>query len=196
VSKKKRRPLDAALYAAVIAEAKERFAVWPSAYASGWVVQTYKARGGRYSDERDPSEGIAKWFDEEWVDLSRPIHDDDGNLIGYEPCGRAQSSQRAYPKCRPKAEAMRMTPEEVLSAIRRKRAVEVGIAPHRGRSPVNVPTYTARANPSYVIPGDRAECDCGWGWDVEADDDDPLMCHKCWGQYGVRVYRVVGRVTR
>jgi len=41
-------PTDRDLYEEVVAEAKQRFAVWPSAYASGWVVQQYKKRGGKY----------------------------------------------------------------------------------------------------------------------------------------------------
>ncbi len=37
-----------ALYSRVKAEAKRKFDVYPSAYANGWLVKTYKARGGRY----------------------------------------------------------------------------------------------------------------------------------------------------
>ena len=47
---KKTRPIptNKALYARVKAEAKRKFKVYPSAYANGWLVRTYKARGGRY----------------------------------------------------------------------------------------------------------------------------------------------------
>ena len=47
---KKKRPVptNKALYARVKAEAKRKFKVYPSAYANGWLVRTYKARGGRY----------------------------------------------------------------------------------------------------------------------------------------------------
>ena len=47
---KKKRPIptNKALYARVKAEAKKKFKVYPSAYANGWLVRTYKARGGRY----------------------------------------------------------------------------------------------------------------------------------------------------
>jgi len=37
-----------ALYARVKAQAKRKFKVYPSAYANGWLVKTYKAKGGRY----------------------------------------------------------------------------------------------------------------------------------------------------
>lgn len=47
---KKKRPVptNKKLYARVKAEAKRKFKVYPSAYANGWLVRTYKARGGRY----------------------------------------------------------------------------------------------------------------------------------------------------
>ena len=42
-------PTNKKLYARVKAEAKKKFDVWPSAYASAWLTKTYKARGGKYS---------------------------------------------------------------------------------------------------------------------------------------------------
>jgi|TARA_Y100001937_G_scaffold113450_1_gene162133 hypothetical protein len=41
-------PTNPALYARVKAEAKRKFDVYPSAYANGWLVRTYKKRGGGY----------------------------------------------------------------------------------------------------------------------------------------------------
>tara|TARA_Y100000114_G_scaffold118283_1_gene112779 strand:- start:3757 stop:4035 length:279 start_codon:yes stop_codon:yes gene_type:complete len=46
--KKGATPTNPALYARVKAEAKRKFKVYPSAYANGWLVRTYKARGGGY----------------------------------------------------------------------------------------------------------------------------------------------------
>ena len=46
--KKGAKPTNPALYARVIAEAKRKFKVYPSAYANGWLVRTYKKRGGGY----------------------------------------------------------------------------------------------------------------------------------------------------
>mgnify|MGYP007059459371 FL=1 len=37
-----------ALYASVKAAAKRKFKVFPSAYASAWLVREYKKRGGGY----------------------------------------------------------------------------------------------------------------------------------------------------
>ena len=44
-------PTNKKLYAKVKAEAKKKFDVWPSAYASAWLTKTYKARGGKYSPD-------------------------------------------------------------------------------------------------------------------------------------------------
>jgi hypothetical protein len=46
--KKGATPTNPSLYARVKAEAKRKFKVWPSAYASGWLTKTYKQRGGKY----------------------------------------------------------------------------------------------------------------------------------------------------
>jgi hypothetical protein len=47
-AKKRPVPTNPALYARVKAEAKRKFKVYPSAYANGWLVKTYKQRGGKY----------------------------------------------------------------------------------------------------------------------------------------------------
>ena len=47
--KKWAKPTNPAIYARVKAEAKRKFKVYPSAYANGWLVRTYKARGGKYA---------------------------------------------------------------------------------------------------------------------------------------------------
>ena len=46
--KKTAKPTNPTLYARVKAEAKRKFKVYPSAYANGLLVRTYKQRGGRY----------------------------------------------------------------------------------------------------------------------------------------------------
>jgi hypothetical protein len=42
------KPKNKSLYSKVVAAAKRKFKVWPSAYASAWVVREYKKRGGKY----------------------------------------------------------------------------------------------------------------------------------------------------
>lgn len=46
--KKKSIPTNKNLYSKIKAEAKQKFEVYPSAYANYWLVQEYKKRGGRY----------------------------------------------------------------------------------------------------------------------------------------------------
>ena len=43
------KPTNPKLYASVKAQAKKKFKVWPSAYASAWLTKEYKKRGGGYS---------------------------------------------------------------------------------------------------------------------------------------------------
>jgi|APGre2960657404_1045060.scaffolds.fasta_scaffold73888_3 hypothetical protein len=68
--------------------------------------------------------GLGKWFGEEWVDISRTKKDGT-----HPPCGRdeADTSSRGYPKCRPKAEAARMSPNKKRLAVRRKRRQPQGV---------------------------------------------------------------------
>ena len=42
-------PTNKKLYSRVKAEAKKKFKVWPSAYASAWLTREYKKRGGKYA---------------------------------------------------------------------------------------------------------------------------------------------------
>ncbi len=42
-------PKNKALYSRVKSEAKRKFDVWPSAYASAWLTREYKKRGGTYA---------------------------------------------------------------------------------------------------------------------------------------------------
>ena len=50
------KPTNPELYARVKSEAKSKFDVWPSAYASSWLVETYKKRGGGYRKAKDGME--------------------------------------------------------------------------------------------------------------------------------------------
>ena len=140
--------LDPDLYLAVKEEARNKFDVYPSIYANAWLVRTYKKRGGRYAETpQDGEGGLIKWFDEKWVDLARPLYDADGTLTGFEPCGRSEAtSQREtgdYPKCRPLATALKMTPAQREDAVRRKRVAEAAAPARKGRSPVMVATYAS-----------------------------------------------------
>lgn len=46
------KPSNSKLYNSIKAQAKSKFSVYPSAYASAWIVKQYKKRGGKYSGEK------------------------------------------------------------------------------------------------------------------------------------------------
>jgi len=81
-----------------------------------------------------PSGGLSRWFSEKWVDLSRPKKGG-----GFEPCGRKDASEGKYPKCVPASRAAKMTPEEIKSAIQRKRRAE-STEQREGKKPIYVST--------------------------------------------------------
>ena len=108
---------DKALHGRAVAAAKRKFKVWPSAYASGFVVQEYKRlykkkhgsmRGAFRGDD------LGKWFAEEWVRITAS-----GKIAG--PCG-GRSSKEGKPKCLPKAKAQALTTAERKRLVARKRA--------------------------------------------------------------------------
>ena len=63
----KNKPLDKELYERVKKEADEKYDT-PSAYKSGWIVKTYKERGGKYSGKKT-KENLSAWFKEKWSDV-------------------------------------------------------------------------------------------------------------------------------
>lgn len=77
---------------------------------------------------------LKEWFGEKWVDISRPKKGG-----GFEPCGRADAKTGKYPKCVPASKAARMTPEQIASAVRRKRTAE-STQRRDGKTPIYVPT--------------------------------------------------------
>jgi len=67
--------LDKSLYATVKKYADEIYKK-PSAYKSGFIVQEYKRRGGRYADDNKPK-NLKRWFNEDWKDIgnmSYPVY--------------------------------------------------------------------------------------------------------------------------
>lgn len=89
---------------------KKRVKVWPSAYASGQLVIEYKKMGGKYKGLKKGN--LDRWFQEKWVDLSRPKKGG-----GYHSCGRDKSSVRNYPYCRPSIRVNSKTPMTVDELI-------------------------------------------------------------------------------
>lgn len=89
--------------------------------------------------------GLDKWFDEKWVDLSRPKKDG-----GFEECGRPDAGEGKYPKCVPASKAEAMSEKERKSAVRRKRQAEAK-GDREGKKPINVPTFAKSKN----VPVDK-----------------------------------------
>lgn len=104
------KPIDEKLYNSVKKEAKAKFRVWPSAYASGWLVKEYKRRGGKYEGKKPPkSHGLRRWFDEKWINVCK--------LPKKISCGRPKTSlstwKKKYPYCRPSKRVAKSTPKTV-----------------------------------------------------------------------------------
>jgi hypothetical protein len=63
------------------------------------------------------------WLREPWVDISRPVIDEAGNVIGFHPCGsnskdvneNLKNYRTSYPRCMPRSKALR------LNAIEREK---------------------------------------------------------------------------
>ena len=90
--------------------------------------------------------GLGQWFDEKWVDISRPKKGG-----GFEPCGRDDAGSGKYPKCVPAARAARMTPAQIESAVRRKRMAE-SREKREGNKPIMVETVTKESKNTPTDP--------------------------------------------
>jgi hypothetical protein len=122
-------PENKQLYTKVKAEADKLFLAPTSAYKSGWIVKTYKDRGGTYavSSSGPPSKktGLRRWFAEKWVNIMGPTDD--------APCGRARATTKGvYPVCRPKIRITKdtpltigeLTPSRIKDAVDKKQKVK------------------------------------------------------------------------
>lgn len=117
---------DKELHSRAVSAAKAKFKVWPSAYASGYVVQQYKQMykkkhgslsGAFKSDEQElHADDLDKWFKEKWVRIGA-----NGEILG--PCG-ASEEKEGKPKCLPQAKAQAMSKEERQTIVARKRKAD------------------------------------------------------------------------
>jgi hypothetical protein len=114
-------PAKPALYNRVKAEAKRKFKIFPSAYASAYIVKEYKKRGGTYTGKKSKRKGIARWMREKWTTQ-------DGS-----PCGSKKF--KGVKKCRPTVRISKETPvtwqelkakRKASEAIREKKRVGMG----------------------------------------------------------------------
>ena len=114
-------PAKPALYSRVKSEAKRKFKIFPSAYASAWIVKEYKKRGGTYKGAKSGKTGVARWMKEKWKTQ-------DGQA-----CGSAKF--KGVKKCRPTIKVSSKTPVtwqelrkrgEGKKAVREKKRVGMG----------------------------------------------------------------------
>ena len=120
------KPNNPQLWERAKSQAKQKFDVYPSAYANLWASKWYKEHGGTWTkDSIKKSATIQKdlreWLAEKWVDISKPIRDTQGNITGYEKCGSGDKG--GYPKCLPEKKAMRLNDSQRNTLIQRKRKV-------------------------------------------------------------------------
>ena len=117
---------DEALHSRAVAAAKAKFKVWPSAYASGYVVQQYKrmykekhgSTSGAFKgdDGEIHADDLGQWFKEGWVRIGA-----NGEIMG--PCG-GRGEKEGKPKCLPKAKAQALSKEERQTIVARKRKAD------------------------------------------------------------------------
>lgn len=172
---------DKSLHNAAVAAAKSKFKVWPSAYASGYVVQHYKAaykkKHGSLSGafkgdggEELHADDLDKWFKEEWVRIGA-----NGEILG--PCG-ARGEKEGKPKCLPKAKAQGMSKEERQTIVARKRRKDPN-ANRRGKAKMVSSKVDADDPAAHAYPTkEEAELDakklgCS-GYHMHETDDGPV----------------------
>ncbi len=101
---------------------KSRYKVWPSAYASGALVQCRKKGAANWGNKSESitqeeydqlDENLKKWFSDKWVRFGP-----DGKIRG--DCARGDDSE-GKPKCLPQSKAHSLGKKGRASAAARKR---------------------------------------------------------------------------
>ena len=157
---------DKDLHAAVKAEAKRKFKIYPSAYANAWMVREYKKRGGKFRND-----ALDKWFKEKWVRMSSS-----GRILG--PCGD-RSEGEGKPKCLPAAKAMSLSPAERRRLVSRKRRED----PRKERS--GAPVMVSSKTDTWAV-GFDAEDDKKYSKRVR----DPKTGRTRTVRYGAKGYKI------
>jgi hypothetical protein len=118
---------------------KSRYKVWPSAYASGALVQCRKKGAANWGNSNESitqeeydqlDENLKKWFSDKWVRFGP-----DGKIKG--DCARGDDSE-GKPKCLPQSKAHSLGKKGRASAAARKRREDPN--PERSGKAINVNT--------------------------------------------------------
>jgi GNAT superfamily N-acetyltransferase len=130
---------------------KSRYKVWPSAYASGALVQCRKKGSSNWGTKSESSilegieqtdENLHKWFKEKWVRFGP-----DGKIRGA--CARGDDSE-GKPKCLPQSKAQNLGKKGRASAASRKRREDPN--PERSGKAINVATKK-KTSESSILQG-------------------------------------------
>ena len=133
-------PTDKKLYENVKEYVKSRVSRWPSAYASGMLVNLYKKimnqkgkepysqselraskmytkRSGTQTGIGKPENkntGLTRWYNEKWIDIKTNL-----------PCGKAKTKEY-YPTCRPSVRVTSKSPVTAseLSDYKKQRMIQ------------------------------------------------------------------------
>jgi len=124
---------------------KSRYKVWPSAYASGALVQCRKKGAKNWGNKSESTleENLRNWFKEKWVRFGP-----DGKIRG--DCARGDDSE-GKPKCLPQSKAHSLGKKGRASAASRKRREDPN--PERSGPAINV--NTKKKSNEGVTEGDR-----------------------------------------
>jgi hypothetical protein len=127
---------------------KSRYKVWPSAYASGALVQCRKKGAANWGNSNESitqeeydqlDEDLKKWFSDKWVRFGP-----DGKIRG--DCARSDSSE-GKPKCLPQSKAQSLGKKGRASAAARKRREDPN--PERSGNAINVNTKKESLEETY-----------------------------------------------
>jgi hypothetical protein len=119
--------------------AKEKFKVYPSAYANGYASQVCQGKKpdalGRVKADiqnKKDDKDLKRWFDEKWVNVCEK--DENGKYI---PCGKKDATLNAntYPYCRPLHKlkgtsvvtAKELSNQKIADMCRKKRSIQPGV---------------------------------------------------------------------
>jgi hypothetical protein len=148
---------------------KSRYKVWPSAYASGALVQCRKKGAANWGNKSNESitqeeydqldENLKKWFSDKWVRFGP-----DGKIKG--PCARGDDSE-GKPKCLPQSKAHNLGKKGRASAASRKRREDPN--PERSGKAINV--NTKKKSNEGVMEGGIATV--GWPDDGNHTSNNP-----------------------
>ena len=151
----KSKPVNIKLYNRIKNQIKSRSKVWPSAYASGRLVRTYKSKGGKYTCSRFGS--LDRWFKEKWVDVCKPKKNGK-----FQKCGRSKSQRKKYPYCRPLKRITSKTPKTVGSLTPSKLKKMCRLKQKRPYRRVFINSFGEK-NKSLFYTMQQKEQTCGFG---------------------------------